>query len=356
MKIAIVMLVVLGVVAAGAAALFVQSTSLLKAPKENPMVDVLVAKEDLTARTLLTEAQVEVKKMSRVGLPSDCLSNWSQAAGKILKLNVIKGQPFANSSFVPKDSIDDLLRPGMLAFPIHLARRVTAENLFYPGCVVDVFATFPLSNRQKGEAVVFPLLQGVRVLGVANETVVTAQQAAQTKGGAPGNAPQPRGGASEAIVTLEVNSRQASALQLAMERGTLGLGMRNPTDRGLNPMEPMVVKEGQLTAASEALDPQTLAMVDSIQRILNPERPADPNAPRTPPTLQPVAQVPDPNMPPSTGNATSPVGTTSFIGLPTEKQKTGWEVVIIRGAKSEKTELDVDSEGKPLQELKKKTE
>ncbi len=352
MKIAIAMLVVLGVVAAGAAALFVQSTSLLKAPKEDPTVEVLVAKEDLPARALLTEAQVEVKKMSRVGLPSDCLSNWSQAAGKILKLAVIKGQPFANSSFVPKDSIADLLRPGMLAFPIHLARRVTAENLFYPGCVVDVFATFALSNRQKGEAVVFPLLQGVRVLGVANETVVTAQQAAQTKSGAPGNAPQPRGAASEAIVTLEVNSRQASALQLAMERGTLGLGMRNPTDQGLNPMEPMVVKEGQLTAASEALDPQTLAMVDSIQRILNPERPADPN--RLQPPLPPMAKALDPNTMPNTGAAVSapPVGTTSFIGLPTEKQKAAWSVDIIRGTKLEKTELDVDSEGKPLQNKK----
>ena len=50
-------------------------------------------------------------------------------------------------------------------------------------------------------------------------------------------------------------ARQAAALQLAMEKGTLGLAMRNPNDKGWNPMEPMVVKEGQLTAASEALDP-----------------------------------------------------------------------------------------------------
>ena len=56
-----------------------------------------------------------------------------------------------------------------------------------------------------------------------------------------------------------------------MEKGTLGLAMRNPNDKGWNPMEPMVVKEGQLTASSEALDPQTLAWVTSIQRMLNPQ-------------------------------------------------------------------------------------
>ncbi len=332
MKFAIIMLVVLGIVAAGAATLFLQSMSLFQQPKEVATFDVLVATADLAPRTALTEALVEVKKMPKTGLPADYLSNWSQAAGKILKLAVVKGQPLANSSFIPKDSVDDLLRPGMLAFPIHLNRRVTAENLFYPGCVVDVFATFPLTNQRKGEAVVFPLLQGVRVLAVANETVVSAAQAKTA-------APQPRSQAAEAVVTLEVNSRQASALQLAMERGTLGLAMRNPTDTSVNPMDSMVVKEGQLTAASETLDPQTLAMVGSIQKILNPERTVDVNAPKTVAASQLTAKVSDPNAP------ASPM--LPQVNLPLipaiQSKKTGWPVEIIRGQKVETTDVQAGS-------------
>ena len=89
----------------------------------------------------------------------------------------------------------------------------------------------------------------------------------------------PRGGG-DCTVTLEVNSRQVAALQLALTRGSMGLAMRNPLDKDWNPMEPMVVKEGQLTAASEALDPATLALFGRIQQMLTGTEPtATPPAP-----------------------------------------------------------------------------
>ena len=80
-------------------------------------------------------------------------------------------------------SVDDLLRPGMLAFQIPLSRGATPVDLLYPGCFVDVFATFPLYDRQKGEAVVTPLLQNIRVLGVRDETVVTTPTEEKKPGG-----------------------------------------------------------------------------------------------------------------------------------------------------------------------------
>ena len=335
MKIAVAMLVVLGIVAAGAATLFVQSTSLLQ-PKESPTFDVLVAAADLAPCAPLAEGQVEVKKLRKAGLPADYLSNWSQAAGKMLKVAVVKGQPLATSQFIPQNSIDDLLKPGMLAFPAPLSTRQTAVNLLYPGCIVDVFASFPLRDREKGDAVVTPLLQNIRVLAVADDTVVPE---APTKKGMTAEPPKKKASSGGTVtVTLEVTARQAAALQLVMEKGTLGLAMRNPNDKGWNPMEPMVVKEGQLTAASDTLDPQTLAWVQSFQRILNPET-TDANAP-APGRAQPVAKVPDPNAP----AAPAP--------LPTQKQKSAWPVEIIRGLKVEKTEIELGSEGKPVQEKK----
>ncbi len=347
MKIAVVMLVLLGIVAAGAATMFVQSTSLLQ-PKEPPTFEVLVAAADLTPRTPLTEAQVEVKKVRKTGLPADYLSNWSQAAGKMLKVAVVKGQPLATSQFVPKNSIDDLLKPGFLAFP--LSTRTSSSQLFYPGCVVDVFATFPLRDREKGDAVVTPLLQNIRILAIADDTVIPQ---APTKKGATAGTPKKRSSSGSITVTLEVTARQAAALELVREKGTLGVAMRNPNDKGWNPMEPMVIKEGQLTAASDALDPQTLAWVQSFQRILNPET-MDANAPAPAPTAsQPPAKAPDPNTMVSV--APPQPGSGGFVGMPTRKSKSSWPVEIIRGQKVEKTEVEGDSESKPPQETPKGT-
>jgi pilus assembly protein CpaB len=359
-------LVVFGLVAAGAAAMLVQSLQLLK-PKPVEDVSVLVATSDLEARTPLKEAFVEVKRMPRTGLPADYLANWSQVAGKILKVAVVKGQPLGDSSFIAKGSVDDLLRTGMLAFPVHLSRRVTAENLFYPGCVVDVFATFSLRDQQKGEAVVVPLLQGIRVLGVANETVVSASQSQGVEGQSK-KAPGP-----EAVVTLEVNSRQAAALQLSMDRGTLGLAMRNPTDQGVNPMEPMVVKDGQLSSPTENLDPQTLSLLGQIQQMMTHWGPAGPDLnairaldvrladPRPDPNA--VAKAPDPNSvakprDPNTVAVGRPEVTVAQIkpspitAMVQVKPRT-WPVTIIRGQQIQETELKAGNQSPSAQEAAK---
>ncbi len=252
----VLILIVFGLVAAGAAVILVQSVGLLR-PNTPEEADVLVATADLEARTPLVESHVAVKRMQRTGLPVDTLSNWSQVAGKVLKVAVVKDQPLVASHFAAKDSVDEQLKKGMLAFPVHLSRRVTAENLFYPGCVVDVFATFPLQNRENGEAIVFPLLQGIRVLGVADETVAQPREA---------DAQARRSATNEAIVTLEVNSEQAGILQLAMQQGTLGLAMRNPTDTTINPADPIVVKDGRFKPSGEA-ESQTLALARQWQQI-----------------------------------------------------------------------------------------
>ncbi len=327
MKLAAVVLVMLGLVAAGAVVVLVQMTVLNRGGvKEAPTIEVLVALADLPARTQITGDHVAVKRMPKTGLPEGYFVNPSQAIGKILKLAVAKDQPLAGSHFVMKTGVDDLLRPGMLAFQIPLSRGATPVDLLYPGCFVDVFATFPLYDRQKGEAVVTPLLQNIRVLGVRDETVVTPTDA--KSGGAIGS---PRG-AGDCTVTLEVNSRQVAALQLALLRGTMGLAMRNALDKDWNPMEPMVVKEGQLTAASEALDPATLALFGRIQQMLT----------GTDPTASASAEpklAADPNAVAKPAPAGPPVP--EYFAA-AQQQKHAWPMTIIRGQKVEETELNLD--------------
>ncbi len=327
MKVAVLILVILGLLAAGAAAVLVQTLKFNPmANREVPVVEILVSQQDLSARTRLEAKHVEVKKAPSTGLPVGYFSNPAQAIGKVLKLNVAKGEILTMSLCVAKGSIDDLLRPGMLAFPAQFSRRFTAFELLYPGCIVDVFATFPLRDRARGDSVVTPLLQSIQVLAVGIDTVIPPQE--DEKAGVPG---PKRSSGGYVPVTLEVNARQAAALQLAMEQGTLGLAMRGQTDKSLNPMEPMVVKEGQLVAGSEALDPAMLALVGRIQQMLGQQPIVDPNAPVRQP--KPAPALVDPNLKPAV--ATEPVAPvpTFVSGIQEEPKKTStMQVTVIRGA------------------------
>jgi Flp pilus assembly protein CpaB len=321
MKWAVIILLVLGLLAAGSAALLFEWVQFrdIKPSAQAAAVDVLLAQGDLPARTRIVADQVKVERTPKVGLPEGYFTNQAQAIGKTLKVAVTKGQPLTGACFLPETAIDDLLRPGMLAYQISLSRRATPVDLLYPGCIVDVFATFPLHDRARGEAVVIPLLQNIQVLGVRDQTVVTPVRTKKEPGG-----PTTFGtGGGNVTVSLEVNARQVAALQLVIERGNLGLAMRNPLDKNPNPVEPMVMKEGQLTAASEAMDPQTLALVDQLHQLLGNKPPVDPNCP-------PVAKAaPDPNT-----QASPPESAGS---LPAKKSS--WQMTVIRGQKVQETEV-----------------
>ena len=131
MKVAVIILVMLGLLAAGSAVVLVQAMKFNAGGQELPTVDVLVAQADLPARTRITGENVMVKPSPKGGLPQGYLVDPSQAIGKVLKLAVAKGQPIAESCFMTKTSVDDLLRPGMLAFQIPLSRSNTAVDLLY---------------------------------------------------------------------------------------------------------------------------------------------------------------------------------------------------------------------------------
>ena len=326
MKWAIVILLMFGLLAAGSTAVlfgWVQARN-MKAPAQATAVDVLLAQADLPARTRLAADHLKVERVPKTGLPAGYFTNQAQAIGKTLKIAVVKGQPLAGSCCLPETAIDDLLKPGMLAFQISLTRRSTAVDLLYPGCIVDVFATFPLQDRKRGEAVTTPLLQNIQVLGVRDETVISASE--EKDGSILSRKSVGRGG--DVTIALEVSSRQAAALQLAMERGTLGLAMRNPLDKNLNPTDPMVVKEGQLTASSEAMDPQTLALVNQLQQMLGNRPRVDVNCP---PAL-PAPAGPDPSVPPYFGSITA--------------RRSTWPMTIIRGQKVEEAEIKLkDDQG-----------
>lgn len=263
MRLAVVILVLLGTLAAGAAVLLVQLVKdRVGENRQERSVQVVLAERDLPARTKLTAEHLKTAPVPVRGLAQGYYTSEAQAIGKILRVDVSAGQPLTNEMVVARGGVADLLSPGMLAFSAPVSSRNTAVSLLQPGSIVDVQVTFPLRSSTEGDAVVFTLLQQVRILGIDADTLASQ---------ADPKAPTTRRSSSSGnvMVTLEVSDRQARALALALKHGTLALPLRNPTDFTFYPVEVMVLKEGRLTAGSRSLDPQDLMLFNQLTQLLS---------------------------------------------------------------------------------------
>jgi Flp pilus assembly protein CpaB len=127
-------------------------------------------------------------------------------------------------------------------------------GLLYPGCLVDVIATFRLSSSQdKGQAISTTLLHNIQVLAVQEESIISKNEPGKT----PSKGRSDSGGT--LTVTLMVDGRQAEALQLAMDNGKVTLAMKNPLDLKTADAEAMVLSQGRLAKLGELMSSSVYA-------------------------------------------------------------------------------------------------
>jgi Flp pilus assembly protein CpaB len=119
---------------------------------------------------------------------------------------------------------------------------------------VDILASFKLPSQQraKGQALSTTLLQGIQVLAVDDITVVSNEEQKQ---GAIGDNTSGK----KLMVTFMVDPKQAEALQLAREYGSVSVAMRNPLDQYVFSSEATLLSEGQLAKFSSLMTPAALA-------------------------------------------------------------------------------------------------
>lgn len=257
----IVFLALFGVVAALAAAVLTASLSAqgIQAARtpEVTEVTVLVAAKDLAAMQTVTKTDVVEKVVDANAAPKDYYSDPAQIVGKVLSLPVIEGQTYTDDNFPAEGSgllLASHLPKGKRAVQVALADYSGLEGLLYPGCIVDVVASFRVDvSTRLGRAVSTTLLQNIQVLGVQGSTVVDKQSAEEE---AESRARASRNMNKSLLVTLMVDSRQAEALTLAMEHGTISLALRNPGDEAIATSEATLLAEGKLAQLAEMLAPK----------------------------------------------------------------------------------------------------
>lgn len=240
MKLSVVLLAVAGVVAALAAAVLMGT---LSAPRSEPgggKTTLLVADRDLPALTVVTEAVISQQEITRSQLPAGGLTSPAQVVGQLLIVPMTKGQAFTSACFAGKSPGQQLLKAlpaGKRAMSVSLANYSALSGLLYPGAVVDVLSTY--KSPMEGGVVSKTLLRGVQVLAIEDQTI----GAEKTEKGE-SSSPQ-RSSGSGRQVTLMVDSKQASALQVAMEQGSVSLVLRNPQELSAEPAATPAASAGE---------------------------------------------------------------------------------------------------------------
>ncbi len=254
MKWTILILVLLGLVAAFAAMILVSTLRTDKqVGKLKGEVEVVVAKRSLPAMSVITSDFIEKNKVPRTGLPEGFLTDSIQAVGRVISVPVVEGQVLTKYSFITQGTgaqLASTLPQGMRAVSVPVSGHSVMGGMLYPGCVVDVLASFRLPySERKGEAISTSLLQGIQVLAVQEESIVSrpSEDKKDKVGGK-----KDYGG--NLTVTLMVDTKQAEALQLAMDNGKISLAMRNPLDKMPVDIDATVLSQGRLAKGASQLE------------------------------------------------------------------------------------------------------
>ncbi len=235
MRWSVVGMIVLGVICSLCATVLVAAIQAKSHPSEmleqgeSNEVQMLVATVDLEASTIVESDSVETRMVPRTEAPENYISNPVGAIGRLLSMPMKKGQAFTPGSLVKEGSRLDVVRgipKGMRVVSLPLSRNSGLRGLLYPGCIVDVVASFkvPASEGNRSEAVANILIEATKVLAIGNWTIASGDDEVNKEGNLSSH---------QTNVDLLVEAWQSKPLQLAKQNGTISLAMRHPKDTGI---------------------------------------------------------------------------------------------------------------------------
>ncbi|MHC4741903.1 MAG: Flp pilus assembly protein CpaB [Planctomycetota bacterium] len=328
MKWSVTILITLGLLAGLSAAILVKFMRSDGTDDTVAETQVVLVSEDLSPMTILKSSHLTVKSVAKNKLPEGCLTDPVQAVGKILAVPVVKEQMLTESCFVKDGSraqVAAMLPEGMRAVSLSLSSSSISGGLLYPGCVVDVLASFRLSSSsERGQALSTTLLRSIQVLAVEGDSVVSQKEEGEKK---PTTA---RAGQNKLTVTLMVDPRQAEALQLASGQGTISLALRNPLDTTPVDTEAMVLSQGRLAELGSAMAAAVITDETNNGNVEGNEAPENE-------TIFGSAMSTGSDG----GTAAAKPASQKNVREAVNKGKLSWPVKIIRGTKVQQQDLDL---------------
>jgi pilus assembly protein CpaB len=200
---------------------YVSSVSRTEAAQAEPQRRILVATEDIPARST-----IDVSMLKRVSRPvsqvePDAVIDAHKAIGSLALVSVPAGATITSSRIGRPQNVAlaVVLKPGMRAVSIGIDRVKAVGGLIQPGDRVDVIAVPPRAGNETPQA--RTILRGALVLASGTSMESAAQSSAQ---------PAAPDAQNLTTVTLGVTPGQADVLATADVNATLRLALRSPRE------------------------------------------------------------------------------------------------------------------------------
>ena len=217
LKIALVVAVFFGLVAAYGIYNFLRQQRQAAEALRTETTDIVVASKDIPAGSTITEAMVKAGTIKtaprpKASLPVGTFKDPKELVGKVNKLKILANEPVLESRLVGEGAgLTVRLEPGKRAMAVSVNEIIGVSGFIAPDDRVDVILTTipPGGGNAQDNRIAKIVLQNMRVLSVAQST--------ETKEGKP---QVPRS------ITLEVTPEEAEKLSLASQEGSIILALR----------------------------------------------------------------------------------------------------------------------------------
>jgi len=198
-------------------------------------IPVVVASQALLPGEPVAKTSLKIRDFPKGSVPAGVLTEIEQAADRVAFVPIAPDDLVLDSKLAAKGlgpGIATLVPIGMRAVSIPIVNVAAGHSgLIMPKNRVDVlFTSSSLGpNDQTGGGSTTTLLQNVEILAVDRRIYVASDTKAETS--------------EIRAVTLVVTPRQANILDLATNKGTLHLALRNPKDEETAESEPAILAE-----------------------------------------------------------------------------------------------------------------
>lgn len=218
---------ILALVCASLASFLVYKTMINNAkPKAVPVsqVSVVYAKTLIPAHSVVSAAQLEVKKIPMEAVNPGAVFKIEEIAGLIAKTDILEGEQINPNRLFHKGEtvgLAFLIPSGMRAITVAVNEVAGVAGFIKPGEKVDVIGTMEPKKSADG-SVSWTVIQNAAVLAVAQNLGEVPK--GENKYGESGDSKEQ--GKISTSVTLAVTPVQAEKIALAEERGQLRLTLR----------------------------------------------------------------------------------------------------------------------------------
>jgi pilus assembly protein CpaB len=180
-----------------------------------PMIDVMVAANDLQVGTKIDEHDIKIINIPRSALPEGAPRRRSDVIGHGVIIPMTKGEFILATKLAGDNAgagLPALITNGMRAISVRVNEVVSVAGFVTPGTRVDVLLTgTPTASSEQETTTV---LQNVLVLASGHTLERTSTGEAQNT----------------AVITLLVSPEDAEKVALASSEGHIQLALRNPLD------------------------------------------------------------------------------------------------------------------------------